>query len=147
VVTWIVENGKKVEGGLAPFFKAEDLYVGQRVQVLHNMKLCRAVVERVHRVHTERFPVGQFPEESRRGGCDFATRDGKVCASLRTYSEDGDLTEDCRNGCCVHVKFRNGAKAIIGVLAFIRPLNNAVDELAKLVADSAVGGRTSRRTS
>jgi len=109
----------------SPVVTFDQLYVGMEVVVIDpcRKRRRRATIIRLHTVRTKQFSVGKFPTNSRRGGCDFATYDGSVYASLRTYSEDGEPLEDlCDAGNCIHVRYRNNVK-VRAELCYIRPID------------------------
>ena len=109
-MTWLVENGRRIVGSLAPVFNRDDLHVGQEVQIVREQgrKLSRAIIERVHRVSTN----GQ---------------QGSVHSELCTSDDGKPLSKECSvfsSRVCAHVRYRNGVRAVIDVLAFIRPSNS-----------------------
>ena len=126
-MTWHIENGKKVKGGLAPFFKLADLSAGMHVQILDNYgrKLKKAVITRVH-VITYTGSGSITPE-------DCTSSDGEPF-SHACHWESYDTSPRWLRG-CVHVRYRNGIQARVECGAFIRPTDSIVDRLASIVKE------------
>ncbi|HET6497216.1 MAG TPA: hypothetical protein VFH61_17855 [Thermoleophilia bacterium] len=129
-MTWYVEDGKVIEGGLAPFFTPEQLAPGMKVQIVptpgssNRRRLKQATITRSH-----------FAYYTGSGSIDR-----KDCWS----TDDGPVTKHCElTGfhdsrswrVCVHVKYRNGVQAVIH-LSSVRPQNSAVLQLAEIVEDA-----------
>ena len=127
-MTWLVEDGKVIQGILRPVFKAADLKPGMEVQIVyaHRVKTPkRATIYRVH--HAWHDQSGQISRVW--PGC---------------WSDDaGPVTPFCHLSCvrdpeyahtCIHVKYRNGRRAIVDHIVYVRPLDGAVIQLAKLVS-------------
>lgn len=130
MTTWHVEDGKVIEGGLAPFYSLDDLSPGMPVQIVlypgttKRARLRRAVVERAHYAYY--MGTGSID----RTDC-WSTDDGPVtdrCELSSYHSSHGRRS-------CVHVKYRNGVRAVIHI-CHIRPLNSAVIELGKLAEET-----------
>ena len=122
-MSWRIEDGKSIGpgGALSPFYALSDLLAGMKVQVVreHNRAPAHAVIERAHAVDT----CGQ---------------QGSVYRERCTSSDGGEVTEACELfRPCVHLRYRNGVRATANCLAFIRPLDSAVLQLAKLAEVSA----------
>lgn len=114
---------------IRPVLTYDDLYEGMEIHVIDTYrggKLCRGKIVRIHKVKNEKFLNGQFPPNSRYGGCGFTRHydDIETYAELRTYSVDGEpLHAECHNGICVHVRYRNNVTAVNVKLYRIRPIN------------------------
>ena len=122
-MTWIVEDGKEFTDGLPPYYKPADLETGMKVQILdrrRRRKLQQAVITRSHSIDTH-------------------AQQGTVYRE-RCSSDDGEeITESCElfRPVCVHVRYRNGVRAIADCLAFVRPPNSAILQLAELAEDDS----------
>lgn len=119
-MTWYVENGRVIEGPLAPFYAHADLHAGMKVQIVPESgpcKLRRATIERTHSVSTN----GQ---------------QGTIYRERCTSNDDGLVTKDCVTGRpCVHVYYRNGVRSVVDMWS-IRPLDSVVDQLAKVAVSA-----------
>ena len=118
-MTWMIENGRQIGPGeaLSPVYGRSDLRAGMRVQVVrdHNRAPAQAVIERVHTVSTN----GQR---------------GTVYRNFCTSDDGEEVTDACYTfrDACIHVRYRNGVRAVTDCIAFVRPLDSAVDQLARI---------------
>lgn len=137
---WIIEDGKRVEGGLHPFYRPEDLHAGMRVRVWKsNRRLAPAVIERVHQCWYEYKPLG-FKDPNGSQGQQEMGYDGEWGRFVPTHrmwtltDDDQPVSEGCRSDhkerprLCIHVRYRNNAREVVG-LCYVRP-PDVLQELA-----------------
>jgi hypothetical protein len=146
-VPWIVENGRRItEGGLSPVFTRHDLHAGKEVQIVREQgrKLTRAVIERVHECWTDYLMIDQDDPHgiklTQTRGYYHGLRDYKATQIMWKLTDDAtQVTEKCDSGSkdyertCVHVRYRNGVRAVVDCLAYVRPLDSAIEQLAKVL--------------
>jgi hypothetical protein len=147
-MAWLVENGQRIEGGLSPVFERDDLRVGMAVQIVREQgrKLSRAVIERIHGCWSDYRPVSYQDPNSRRWGQSKGyykhgsySKEYVPTHYMWTLTDDGEpLHKDCRqthSKTCVHVRYGNGVRAVIDCLAYVRPLDSAIEQLARVLEE------------
>ena len=145
-MAWLVENGQRIEGGLRAAFNHDDLHAGQEVQIIRESgrKLSPAVIERVHKCWMDYLMIGQEDPHgvklTQTKGYYQALQTYKATQIMWKLTDDAtQVTEACASGSkdrhrsCVHVRYRNGVRAVIDSLPYVRPLDSAIEQLARVL--------------